>query len=271
MATLKLTVGAMFAGKSTALLRAVRSAMLIGKKPLVVNHILDTRMGNDAVRSHTGDSLECVQLSSLMNLLPQCTTHEIKYVVEAKTDVVGLAVVYMSNVALGGSCSITVSSCQGNRMWLFEGKTPSDVVDAAARVVDLSSDGLLRLLVSNIVLRTVDSCNAVDSDADKLYDCVFIDEGQFFPDLADFARNCTINKNCDVHVFGLDGDYRGQRFGQILDLVPWCDNVEKLVSVCGLCQKRPGLLSKRLVANEGQVLVGQCEYVQVCRECFMKA
>lgn len=262
MATLRLTVGAMFAGKSTALLRAVRTARLLGRAPLVVNHSLDTRMGEHAVRSHTGDALACIQCSTLMTLLDSCVAADDGKEVESSIDVADLSVVYRRSRSRHPACSITVSSTSGRRMWAFDGRSPTEVVDAAARVVDISSDGLLRLLVSELP-NSEERCKAK-------YDCVFVDEGQFFEDLAEFAKACTITKNCDVHVFGLDGDYRGQRFGQIIDLVPWCDSVEKLVSVCGICHSRPGLLSKRLVGGDGQVLVGQSEYVQSCRECFSK-
>lgn len=273
MTVLRLTVGAMFAGKSTALLRAVRSALLFGKNPLVVNHALDTRMGSDAVRSHTGDSLHCIQTSELLPLLQKCKAPTDPAAVTSRANVVDLSVVYYCNTGKSAPCTIVVSSQHGKRMWAFEGTTPVEVVDAAARVVDVSSDGLLRLLVSNIELSFQEGHDkgrqvAVPLEGGLVYDCVFVDEGQFFDDLAEFAKNCTITQGCDVHVFGLDGDYRGERFGHILSLVPWCDSVEKLVSVCGICQSRPGLLSKRLVREDGQVLVGQGEYVQSCRECF---
>ena len=56
---------------------------------------------------------------------------------------------------------------------------------------------------------------------------VLINEGQFFEDLYD-SVNFLVNKlNKHVFVAGLDGDFRAEKFGQMLDLIPLCDKVEK--------------------------------------------
>ena len=63
-------------------------------------------------------------------------------------------------------------------------------------------------------------------------DSIFIDEGQFFPDL----KNCVIKFveefNINVIITGLDGDFQRKPFGQILDLIP-CNTCVKKVHCVG--------------------------------------
>jgi thymidine kinase len=64
---------------------------------------------------------------------------------------------------------------------------------------------------------------------------VFIEEAQFFGDLFDFVL-CAINLDGKkVHLYGLDGDYKQEPFGDLLRLIPHADNVHKLKSFCKDC------------------------------------
>ena len=106
-----------------------------------------------------------------------------------------------------------------------------------------------------------------ECDIDK-YNVVLVDEGQFFDDLDLILELVDLYKK-HVYIFGLDGDFNRQKFGKILDLIPYCDKVTKLHSICSKCRK-PGLFSKRLVANQEQTLVGTCdEYTSLCRNCYL--
>jgi len=72
-----------------------------------------------------------------------------------------------------------------------------------------------------------------------------------------------------VYVSGLDGDFQRKRFGQILDLIPLCDKVTKLTSLCSICKNgKPGIFSMRLTVETCQTLVGSDNYIPVCRECY---
>ena len=75
--------------------------------------------------------------------------------------------------------------------------------------------------------------------------------------------------NKKVYVCGLDGDFKRQKFGQILDLIPLCDKVTKLTSLCSICKNgTPGIFSKRISSEEEQTLVGSDNYIPVCRTCY---
>lgn len=97
---------------------------------------------------------------------------------------------------------------------------------------------------------------------------ILINEGQFFPDLEDFVKKL-LEHGKKVYVCGLDGDFERKKFGQILDLIPLCDKVTKLTSLCGLCKNgTPGIFSKRISSEKTQTIVGSDNYIPVCRHCY---
>lgn len=97
---------------------------------------------------------------------------------------------------------------------------------------------------------------------------ILINEGQFFPDLYEFVVEL-LKHNKKIYVCGLDGDFQRKKFGQILDLIPLCDKVTKLTSLCSLCKDgTPGIFSMRLTNEREQTVVGSNIYIPVCRECY---
>jgi thymidine kinase len=100
-------------------------------------------------------------------------------------------------------------------------------------------------------------------------DVILINEGQFFEDLYDVVLDM-LNNNKKIYICGLDGDFQRNKFGQILDLIPLCDKVTKLTSLCSICKNGiPGIFSMRLTTEKQQTLVGSDNYVPVCRKCFV--
>ena len=98
---------------------------------------------------------------------------------------------------------------------------------------------------------------------------ILINEGQFFPDLFEFV-NELLKAEKKVYVCGLDGDFERKKFGTILDLIPLCDKVSKLSSLCSLCKDgTPGIFSMRLTKEKSQTLVGSDNYIPVCRKCYI--
>ena len=99
---------------------------------------------------------------------------------------------------------------------------------------------------------------------------ILINEGQFFPDLFDFV-NKLLAEGKKVYVCGLDGDFERKKFGAMLDLIPLCDKVNKLSSLCSLCRDgTPGIFSMRLTQETEQTVVGSENYIPVCRKCYEK-
>ena len=97
---------------------------------------------------------------------------------------------------------------------------------------------------------------------------ILINEGQFFEDLYDVVVDM-LSFNKRVYICGLDSDFERKKFGQILDLIPLCDKVNKLTSLCSQCKDgTPGIFSMRLTSDKQQTLVGSDNYIPVCRKCY---
>ena len=97
---------------------------------------------------------------------------------------------------------------------------------------------------------------------------ILINEGQFFADLYQFTV-LMLEQNKTIYISGLDGDFKRQKFGEILDLIPLCDKVTKMQSLCSLCKNCcPGIFSLRLTKEQQQTLIGVDNYIPVCRNCY---
>jgi thymidine kinase len=98
---------------------------------------------------------------------------------------------------------------------------------------------------------------------------IIINEGQFFDDLYPMVVSL-LEKGKKIYVGGLDGDFERKKFGQILDLIPLCDKVSKLTSLCSICKNgTPGIFSKRITMEREQTIVGSDNYIPVCRKCYI--
>ena len=99
---------------------------------------------------------------------------------------------------------------------------------------------------------------------------ILINEGQFFSDLHEFV-NKLLDKGKKIYVCGLDGDFERKKFGQMLEIIPLCDKIYKLTSLCSLCKNgNKGIFSMRLTNEKEQTVVGSENYIPVCRECYKK-
>jgi len=97
---------------------------------------------------------------------------------------------------------------------------------------------------------------------------ILINEGQFFDDLYDVVIEM-LNENKKIYICGLDGDFERKKFGQMLDLIPLCDKITKLHSLCALCKDgTKGIFSMRLTKEKEQTIVGSDNYIPVCRKCY---
>ena len=99
---------------------------------------------------------------------------------------------------------------------------------------------------------------------------VAIDEAQFFTNLKDFTNMCLFLKKT-VLIAGLDGTFKQQKFGEILDCIPMADSVTKLSALCMDCgDGTPGPFTKRISDNDQVELIGGNEmYKAVCRHHLM--
>jgi len=116
--------------------------------------------------------------------------------------------------------------------------------------------------------------NPLNDHFDELHeaDVILINEGQFFESLKTTVIDMIENKNKLVYVCGLDGDFKRNKFGEILDLIPYCDKVSKLSSLCAGCKNgKKGIFSSRITNEKSQIVIGSDNYKPYCRKCYNKS
>lgn len=161
---------------------------------------------------------------------------------------------------------------------MFSGKTSElvrrlkryEVIGKSILVINSSKD--TRCLEH--VLRTHDNMkfdcvktnNLDELNYDKV-DVIAIDEAQFFVGLRQFVKKALVHGKT-VLLTGLDGDYKQEKIGEILDCVPLADKVFKLTAMCMECMDGThGPFTKRIVNSDKIELVGGKEmYMAVCRK-----
>ena len=152
---------------------------------------------------------------------------------------------------------------------MFSGKTTALIRDSSiypGMVIDYDTYHVNQTLVNHngMSIPCVKTTRLFDVNTDNV-NYVYINEAQFFPDLLEFV-NEMIRLHKNVYVYGLDGDFRQEKFGSILDLIPMSDTYTKLYARCALCNKDASF-SKRLTSNHEQFRPHDT-YIPVCRACF---
>ena len=101
---------------------------------------------------------------------------------------------------------------------------------------------------------------------------ILINEGQFFDDIFESVMMLVEMHKKIVYVCGLDGDYKRNKFGRLLDLVPFCDNVSKLPSLCTNCSDGTfAIFTNRTNTNcfKKILIGGKDDYSPLCRKCYL--
>lgn len=103
-------------------------------------------------------------------------------------------------------------------------------------------------------------------------DVILINEGQFFEDILEVVIDLVEDKHKTVCISALDGDFKRQKFGRVLDLIPYSDITTRLSALCAQCKdgtRAP--FSHRVTSETEQVSIGSENYIPVCRKCYQKS
>lgn len=99
-------------------------------------------------------------------------------------------------------------------------------------------------------------------------DVIGIDEGQFYSDIDTFSEYWA-NKGKIIIIAALDSDFRREKFGKVLNLIPLAEEYVKLTAVCKC--GNDAVFSKRITSEIDDVIIGGSEmYIATCRKCFFK-
>lgn len=172
---------------------------------------------------------------------------------------------------------------------MFSGKSTEMIRQIRRKKVIVESDKIL-VINSNLDKRYSKESYIVNHDKEKepcicvgelreineelisKAETIFIEEGQFFLDLYDLVKHWVDNLEKEVIVFGLDGDFKRKPFEQILSLIPLCDTVKRLTSLCHYCHDgTTAIFSLRTSKDKSKISVGSADsYLPVCRKCYIK-
>lgn len=95
---------------------------------------------------------------------------------------------------------------------------------------------------------------------------IFINECQFFPDLKNHVLYL-LKEGIHIKLFGLDGDFKQNPFGETFALIPYCNHLEKLTGKCNNC-KHKSILSHRLCKDTNIYLTDSNQYIPLCLSCY---
>ena len=97
---------------------------------------------------------------------------------------------------------------------------------------------------------------------------IFINEAQFFKDLKPWVLNNLQTTNKNFVLCGLDSDFKREKFGELLDLIPHADKLTKLYGTCRYCNNL-SLYTHRISDEKEQEVIGNVNYVPTCRPCYI--
>ena len=103
-------------------------------------------------------------------------------------------------------------------------------------------------------------------DRFMLANTIFINECQFFPDLKQFVLNAQFSGK-HIKLFGLDGDFKQDIFGQTFELIPYCNYIEKLTGKCNNCDNK-SIISHRITKKQDIYVPDSNEYIPLCLSCY---
>lgn len=100
-------------------------------------------------------------------------------------------------------------------------------------------------------------------------DIFFIDEFQFLNGNVDIIQEMASNGK-KFFIAGLNLTSERKPFGKMGDLMCIADTVEIMTSVCEVCKCDNAVFSYYKGEKNDDILIGDNEYVPVCRECYSK-
>ena len=125
--------------------------------------------------------------------------------------------------------------------------------------------------VKNVTMLKLKNLKSIDIDH---YDIIIIDEAHFFDDIIEFTKS-SLNKNKHIIIGSLIADFRGNKFGKVLDLITICDTVKRLYAYCSECANnkfcRIATYSKRITKSKKSIDIGGADkYIPVCRDHYFE-
>ena len=98
---------------------------------------------------------------------------------------------------------------------------------------------------------------------------IYINEAQFFKNLKKWVVDQVEIFDKNIILCGLDSDFKREKFGELLDLVPHANVITKLSGTCSKCYGQ-SIYTFRVSNEISQEVIGTDNYIPVCRNCYNK-
>lgn len=96
---------------------------------------------------------------------------------------------------------------------------------------------------------------------------IFINEAQFFRNLKNWTIMMLEKYKKHIIICGLDSDFKQEKFGEILDLIPHANTIVKKTGKCNFCEQN-SLFSYKTEKNLTVIDMDSKKYLPACRECY---
>jgi len=108
----------------------------------------------------------------------------------------------------------------------------------------------------------------------ETYQVLAIDEAQFFPDLYHYITQWSDELPIHIILAGLDGTSDRKPFGDLLQLIPYAEEVERLTSFCSICKNGTSAIYSKYFSSApktSNILIGGSDcYLPVCRKHYLE-
>ena len=164
---------------------------------------------------------------------------------------------------------------------MFSGKTSelinnyNEKLSEFKKVIAINYDKDIRYGLNKIVSHDKMSINShnynkltdISDDLLNNYDWIYINEAQFFKDLKPWIIHQLNTTNKNYILCGLDSDFKREKFGSMLELIPHSNKITKLYGKCHNCPEK-SLYTHRISHEEEQEVIGTNNYIPLCRKCY---
>lgn len=117
--------------------------------------------------------------------------------------------------------------------------------------------------IQAICIRNISELEKYDADT------YFIDEFQFLDGDVSVIDKMSANGK-KFFIAGLNLTSEKKPFGKMGDLMCIADNIEIMTSICEVCKSDEAIYSYFKGSKNHDILIGDSEYLPVCRECYDK-
>lgn len=115
----------------------------------------------------------------------------------------------------------------------------------------------------------INSTSLIEDVIPFYWDIILIDEAQWFPDLYAFVNKYFRHQLCNnvrIYIAGLSGNKNQMKFGQILDIIPMCEEVVSLSSLCKICNSNCSFTICTINSDKIDIIGDEAIYSPVCHK-----